>query len=54
MTALKCDYQFYGGARIILWLQQIEAWNDIMKVTMLETMFISVDKKILKKGADGS
>ena len=46
MTALKCDYQFYQGARIFLWLHRTEAWNDIMKVTMLQTMFISVDKKI--------
>ena len=48
MTSLKSKYQFYYDARTLLWLHRIEAWNDVMKVTKLETLFISVNKKFIK------
>ena len=52
MTSLKGDYQFYSSdARIFSWLHRIkEAWNDFMKVSMLETLYISVNKKFKKVG----
>ena len=31
-------------------MYRIEAWNDIMKVTRLETLFINVNKKFKKLG----
>ena len=50
MTSLKGDYQFYRDARTFSWLHRIEAWNDIMKVTRLETLFIIAIKKFKKVG----
>ena len=50
MTPLKGDYQFYRDARTFSWLYRMEAWNDVMKVTRLETLFIIVDKKFKKVG----
>ena len=47
LTSLKGDYQFYRDARTLLWLHRIEAWN-VMKVTRLETLFISVNKQFIK------
>ena len=32
----------------VLRLHRIEAWNDVMKVTRLETLFISVNKNFKK------
>ena len=48
MTSLKGNYQFYHDARILLWSHRIETWNDVMKVTRLETLFISINKKFVK------
>ena len=48
MTSLKGDYQFYHDARTLLCLHKIETWNDVMKVTRLETLFIIVNKKFVK------
>ena len=50
MTSLKGEYQFYCDARIFLWLYRIKAWNDVMEVARLETLFISVNKKFEKVG----
>ena len=50
MTSLKGDYQFYRDARTISWLHRMEAWNDVMKVTRLETLFIIVNEKFKKVG----
>ena len=50
MTSLKDDYQFYRDARTFSWLHRMEAWNDVMKVTRLETFFIIVNKKLKKVG----
>ena len=50
MTSLKGDYQFYSDARIFSWLHRIKAWNDVMKVSRLETQYISVNKKFKKVG----
>ena len=47
LTSLKGDCQFYRDARALLWLHRIEAWN-VMKVTRLETLFISVNKQFIK------
>ena len=50
MTSLKGGYQFHRDARTFLRLHSIEAWNDIMKVVRLETLFISVNKNFKKVG----
>ena len=50
MTSLKGGYQFHCDARTFLRLHSIEAWNDIMKVVRLETLFISVNKNFKKVG----
>ena len=50
MMSLKGDYQFDHDARIFFWLHRIEAWNDVMKVGRLETLFISFNKKFKKVG----
>ena len=50
MTSLKGGYQFYRNPRTFSRLHRIEAWNDIMKVTRLETLFINVNKKFKKLG----
>ena len=49
MMLLKGDYQFYHHARIFSWLHRIEAWNDLMEVARLETLFISLNKKFKKE-----
>ena len=51
MMSLKGGYQFYCNPRtFFLRLHRIETWNDIMKVTRLETLFINVNKKFKKVG----
>ena len=50
LTSLKGGYQFYCDARTFLRLHTIEAWNGTMKVTRLETLFISVNKNFKKAG----
>ena len=50
MMSLKGGYNFYRNARIFSRLHRVEAWNDVMKVTRLETLFISVNKKFKKVG----
>ena len=45
---LIVGYQFHHDARAFSRLHRMEAWNDVMKVTRLETLFISVNK-ILKR-----
>ena len=50
MTSLKGGYQVYRNARTFLRLRGNEAWNDIMKFTRLETLFINVNKKFKKVG----
>ena len=50
MTSLKGGYQFYRNPRTFSRLHRIEAWNDVMKVTRLETLFINVNKKFKKVG----
>ena len=50
MTSLKGDYQFYCDARMFSWLHRIKAWNDLLKVARLETLFISVNEKFIKVG----
>ena len=50
MTSLKGGYQVYRNARTFLRLCGNEAWNDIMKFTRLETLFINVNKKFKKVG----
>ena len=50
VTSLKGEYQFYCDARIFSWLYRIKAWNDVMEVARLETLFISVNKKFEKVG----
>ena len=50
MTSLKGDYQFYRDARTFSWLHRMEAWNDVMKVTRLETLFIIGNEKFKKAG----
>ena len=44
MMSLKDTYQFYYDARTFLQFHSIEVWNDVMKVSRLETLFISVNK----------
>ena len=50
MMSLKGNYQFDHDTRIFFWLHRIEAWNDVMKVGRLETLFISFNKKFKKVG----
>ena len=50
MLSLKGGYPFYCNARTFSRLHRIEAWNDGMKVTRLETLFINVNKKLKKVG----
>ena len=40
----------YRNTRSFSRLHRIEAWNDIMKVTRLETLFINVNRKFKKVG----
>ena len=49
MMSLKGSYQLYHNARTFLRLHRIEVWNDVMKVTRLEALFINVINKKLKK-----
>ena len=50
MMSLKGSYQFYRNARTFLRLHKIKAWNDVMKFTRLETIFINVNKNFKKAG----
>ena len=50
MMSLKGGYQFYRDAKTFSRLHRIEVWNDVMKVTGLETLFVSVNKNFKKVG----